>query len=281
MQLKFKRDMHPFHLVAPSYWPILIAVMLFNCIVSLLHYINFFNQTVTGSFYILIYLLTRLSWFQVNICVFFIILWRWFIDIIVEATFEGNHTKKVRQSLYLGINFFILSEIMFFFTFFWAFFHNALSPSINIGYLWPPLFFWKIDPFGLPLLNTALLLASGVTITYSQLALLTKNRETAIDGLICTLGFGIAFIYFQFSEYKYSSFSINDGVYGSIFYLLTGFHGLHVLIGCILLSVSLVRMVKFHFNSDHHLGYEASILYWHMVDAVWLFVFIFLYIWGN
>jgi len=143
-----------------------------------------------------------------------------------------------------------------------------LSPSIFIGGIWPPLYFKQIDVLGLPLLNTVLLLMSGVTITYSHRALLVRNKLLATDGLIWTLVFGLLFILCQLHEYRYSYFSINDGIYGSVFYILTGFHGLHVIIGCIFLSVALYRLTNFHFTSTHHVGYEISVLYWHMVDIV-------------
>jgi cytochrome c oxidase subunit 3 len=134
---------------------------------------------------------------------------------------------------------------------------------------------------GIPLLNTILLLMSGVTITYSHQAILSRNMYLSIDGLVWTLIFGFIFIGLQLFEYRYSFFSINDGVYGSVFFILTGFHGLHVIIGCCFLCVSLYRLLNYHFTSEHHVGYEVGILYWHMVDVVWLFLFIFVYLWGG
>jgi len=122
---------------------------------------------------------------------------------------------------------------------------------------------------------------SGVTVTYSHRALLVRNKNLATDGLIWTLIFGVAFILSQLSEYNYSHFSMNDGIYGSVFYILTGFHGLHVIIGCTFLAVALYRLVNFHFTDTHHVGYEVSVLYWHMVDIVWLFLFLFVYLWGS
>jgi len=122
---------------------------------------------------------------------------------------------------------------------------------------------------------------SGVTITYSHRALLVRNKNLATDGLIWTLIFGVAFILSQLNEYNYSNFSMNDGIYGSVFYILTGFHGLHVIIGCTFLAVALYRLVNFHFTNTHHVGYEVSVLYWHMVDIVWLFLFLFVYLWGS
>jgi len=122
---------------------------------------------------------------------------------------------------------------------------------------------------------------SGVTVTYSHRALLTGNKRVSTDGLIWTLVFGVSFILCQLYEYRYSFFSMNDGIYGSVFYILTGFHGLHVIIGCCFLVTALYRLIHSHFTITHHVGYETSVLYWHMVDIVWLFLFIFVYIWGS
>jgi len=219
--------------------------------------------------------------FYFNCFVLFFIIGRWFRDIVVESTYEGHHTLAVQHGIFCGMVLFILSEIMFFFSFFWAFFHSALSPSIFIGGVWPPAYFQQIDALSIPLLNTVLLLMSGVTITYSHQAVLTRNRVLALDGLIWTLIYGVIFIALQLYEYRNSLFSINDGIYGSVFYILTGFHGLHVIIGCCFLGISLYRLANYHFTCTHHVGYEVGILYWHMVDVVWLFLFVFVYIWGG
>jgi len=279
--LFFKKNLHPFHLVNTSTWPLLVALMLFNCVISLVHLINYFKPPVFDIIYSLVYDITSVNLFTLNCFIFFLILWRWFNDVIIESTYEGNHTLKVQYGIYSGMILFILSEIMFFFSFFWAFFHNSLSPSIAVGAIWPPAYFQEIDALSLPLLNTILLLMSGVTITYSHQAMLTKNRELSLDGLIWTLIFGFSFLCLQLFEYKYALFSLNDGIYGSVFFILTGFHGLHVIIGCIFLGVSLIRLTCHQFNSNHHVGYEVGIIYWHMVDVVWLFLFIFVYLWGG
>lgn len=281
LHLVYKKELHPFHLVNHSTWPIMVSLMLFNCIISFIYQINFYKIPTVKIIGLYFFNEVYITLFYFNCLVLVLVISRWFTDIVVEATYEGNHTILVQKGILSGMVLFIISEIMFFFSFFWAFFHNALSPSIFIGSVWPPAFFQEIDALSVPLLNTILLLMSGVTITYSHQAVLVRNKKLAIDGLVWTLIYGFCFLFLQFLEYRYSYFSINDGIYGSVFYILTGFHGLHVIIGCIFLSVALWRLVEHHFTSTHHLGYEVGILYWHMVDIVWLFLFIFVYLWGG
>nr|AFJ24750.1 cytochrome c oxidase subunit III [Schmidtea mediterranea] len=181
---------------------------------------------------------------------------------------------------------------MFFFGFFWSYFHNCLNPSVFVG-TWPPYLFNGIvvDPFGLPLLNTVLLLSSGVSVTFCHYCVLsnvylelwspTRPSRTHLQwGYYFTLFYGILFLSFQISEYISSYISINSTVYGSVFFLLTGFHGFHVVLGLILLSVSLLRVDYTMFSDFQHLGLECSIWYWHFVDVVWLFLYFFVYWYG-
>jgi len=205
-QLIYKKNIHPFHMVTPSIWPLMVAIMLFNCVLSFIHQINFFKVPtvrILGLFYIEE---INITLFYFNFFILILLFFRWFNDIIIEATYEGNHTLAVQKGIFCGMVLFIVSEIMFFFSFFWAFFHNALSPSIFIGAVWPPLFFREIDALSVPLLNTILLLMSGVTITYSHQAMLCRNRRLAIDGLLWTLIYGLLFLCLQFLEYRYSFF---------------------------------------------------------------------------
>jgi heme/copper-type cytochrome/quinol oxidase subunit 3 len=176
---------------------------------------------------------------------------------------------------------FIISEIMFFFGFFWAFFHSALIPSIFIGAVWPPIGIEVLNPWGLPFLNTLILLSSGVSITWAHRALIAGLFIDTILGLEITISLGILFTCFQVYEYVLAPFAINSGIYGSIFFLATGFHGFHVLIGTIFLIVCLVRQFKFHLMKDHHFGFEAAAWYWHFADVVWLFSFTVIYWWGS
>jgi heme/copper-type cytochrome/quinol oxidase subunit 3 len=214
---------------------------------------------------------------------------------VIEATFEGRHTFAVQRGLRLGFLLFIVSEIMFFFSFFWAFFHSSVSPAIWIGAVWPPLGIQTLNAWGLPLLNTVILLSSGVTVTWAHKTMATprvlpvptdkskfkyRARREVIKSLAATIVLGIFFTSIQLYEYKHTSFAINDGIYGSVFFLLTGFHGFHVLVGTIFLVVCWFRHVSYHFTRDHHLGFETAIWYWHFVDIVWIFLFIFVYVWG-
>jgi cytochrome c oxidase subunit 3 len=205
----------------------------------------------------------------------------WFRDIISEASFLGNHTLAVQKGLHLGFILFIVSEALFFMAIFWAFFHSALTPTVELGAQWPPIGIEPINPFELPLLNTVLLLSSGATVTYSHHSLIKGDRKGTLYGLIATVLLAIAFTGFQVIEYNVSSFTISDGVFGTCFYFGTGFHGLHVIIGTIFLIVALWRMFAYHLTDNHHLGFEAGILYWHFVDIIWLFLYVTIYYWGS
>jgi cytochrome c oxidase subunit 3 len=181
----------------------------------------------------------------------------------------------------MGVALFIVSEALFFLAIFWAFFHSALAPTPELGGEWPPKGIEAVNPFELPLLNTVILLSSGVTITYAHHSLIQGNRDGALYGIVATVILALVFTGFQWIEYTVSSFTISDGVFGSCFYFSTGFHGLHVLIGTAFISVGLWRVLAYHFTDNHHLGLEASILYWHFVDLVWLFLFVSIYYWGS
>ena len=205
----------------------------------------------------------------------------WFRDVISEGTYLGNHTLAVQKGLNLGVALFIISEALFFLGIFWAFFHSALSPTIELGAKWPPLGINSVNPFELPLLNTVILLSSGVTITYSHHSLIQGNRSAALYGALYTIILAIIFTGLQGIEYTVSSFTISDGTFSSCFYFGTGFHGLHVIIGTAFLAVGFWRMLAYHLTENHHLGFESAILYWHFVDVVWLFLYISIYYWGS
>lgn len=204
----------------------------------------------------------------------------WWRDIIDESL-QGHHTTYVQTGLKYGMILFIISEVMFFFGFFWAFFHSSLSPTLEIGCIWPPKGIAVFHPFEIPLINTMLLLLSGVSITWSHHAMIEGYSEEATIGLVLTIILAVIFTVFQAFEYIEASFDISDSIYGTTFYVTTGLHGLHVIVGTILLTVCLFRHYKGHFTPTHHVGFEASIWYWHFVDVVWLFLYAFIYYWGG
>jgi len=205
----------------------------------------------------------------------------WFRDVITEGTKLGDHTKEVVLGLFYGIILFIISEIFAFLSVFWAYGHASLSPAIEIGGIWPPMGITPLNPFAIPLLNTFLLLSSGATITYGHHALIAGNRSAAIEGTLLTIILAIIFTSLQGFEYIQAPFSIADGAYGSAFFVSTGLHGLHVIVGTIFILFGFSRIIIYHLTSGHHQGFEAAILYWHFVDVVWLFLFAVVYCWGG
>jgi len=191
----------------------------------------------------------------------------------------GEHRSLVEDGLKLGIIIFILREVLFFFTFFWSFFHYTFSPTAETGGVWPPIYFKTINPNNIPLVNTGILLSSGVLITWAHRDLL--GNKGGLTPLVLTFTLGIYFLFIQIIEYLISPLTIRDGVYGSIFFIATGFHGLHVIIGTIFLIVIYYRFLKGRFSRWTHLRCEMAIWYWHFVDVVWLFLYRFVYYWGS
>jgi len=168
-----------------------------------------------------------------------------------------------------------------FLAFFWAFFHSSLAPTVEIGAIWPPKGIEVLNPWEIPFLNTILLLSSGASVTWAHHAILAGNRQQAINGLAITIVLAVIFTGFQAYEYLEAPFSITDGIYGTTFYTTTGLHGFHVILGTIFLIVCLYRLINYHFTKQHHFGFEAAAWYWHMVDVVWLFLFVCIYYWGG
>lgn len=262
-----KFNLHPFHLVDPSPWPFFISIALFVLTLGIVLFFHTFKYGAFILFFGLVFLISTM-----------VIWWR---DVIREATFRGQHTLKVTQGLRLGVVLFIVSEVMFFVSFFWAFFHSSLAPSVEIGGVWPPKGLAVLNPLGLPLLNTLILLSSGATVTYAHYCIQSQNLKHGFIAFGATIFLAVAFTLFQAYEYVEAPFNLADGVYASTFFLATGFHGLHVIIGTIFLATCFYRFAKLHFTSRHHLGFEAAAWYWHFVDVVWLILFLFVYIWGS
>jgi cytochrome c oxidase subunit 3 len=258
---------HSYHLVDPSPWPLLGSLGGLSITTGGVLYMHKFE----GGWMVLLSGLIILTY-----TMFF-----WWQDIIREATFESLHTSLVQKSLRLAMLLFIISEVMFFFAFFWGFFYSSMSPVYNIGAVWPPKYIVLLSCYTVPLTNTVFLLSSGVTVTWAHHAILTKSKKHTILGLIFTIIFAILFSGLQCLEYFSAPFYISDGIYGSCFFISTGFHGLHVLIGTIAIVISFLRVVLNHFTNNHHFGIEAAIWYWHFVDVVWLFLFINIYWWTN
>nr|QFQ01349.1 cytochrome coxidase subunit III [Oplophorus typus] len=256
---------HTYHLVEMSPWPLtgsISAMMLTTGLVKWFHQFN--PDLLMLSFAAII--LTMIQW------------WR---DITREGTYQGLHTARVVTGLQWGMILFIVSEILFFFSFFWAFFHSSLAPTLELGNCWPPTGIQAFNPFQIPLLNTAVLLASGATVTWAHHALVESNHTQALQSLGLTVFLGLYFTALQAFEYIEAPFTIADSVYGSTFFVATGFHGLHVIIGSTFLLVCLYRLYMCHFSAKHHFGFEAAAWYWHFVDVVWLFLYISIYWWGG
>jgi cytochrome c oxidase subunit 3 len=208
----------------------------------------------------------------------------WWRDVVKESQTPGLHTPIVRIGLRYGMTLFIASEVMFFVAFFWAYFHFALFPEHVSGAevaMWPPKGTLTFDPFDLPFLNTMILLLSGCTVTWAHHALLNNDQKGLIRGLTLTVLLGVIFTALQVWEYSLAPFQFyNGGIYSSTFFLATGFHGFHVVVGTTFLFVCLIRAMKGHFTPEKHFGFEAAAWYWHFVDVVWLFLFVCIYWWG-
>lgn len=291
--VKFSNS-HPFHLVDPSPWPLVVSFAL-GCL--LFRVALYFHNlcclfSVVSPFVLLI---------SGSVC--------WLRDITREGTFFGCHTLTVKRGLLFAFSLFIISEIMLFFAFFWAFWYIKVNPSIVFGGFWPPLGIVKPAHWQLPFLNTGLLVVSGFWVytvhkriikqkNYSSKKLFGYYRDIESQQyrffkfaklqhrhfylrflLAVAILFGVIFVAVQVFEFYFSSFTIYDSVYGSVFFMITGLHGLHVVVGLILLGVCWFRMHpgRSHFSATSHIGFETAAWYWHFVDVVWLFVFVLIY----
>lgn len=258
---------HPFHLVDPSPWPLFGATSAFIITTGGVLYLHGFSGGGSFLFFGFFYIL--------------FVIYVWWRDIVREGTFEGQHTSIVQLGLRFGILLFIVSEVIFFFAFFWAFFWASLAPVPEIGSVWPPRGIVVLNAWEIPFLNTVILLTSGATVTWAHHSIVVGDRSNALLSLFLTIMLAIFFTGFQVFEYRNAFFTISDGIYGSTFFIATGFHGFHVFIGTCFLLVCFFRTYGYHFTKQHHFGFEAAAWYWHFVDVVWLFLFISIYWWGS
>jgi len=284
-----KKPGHFWHLVNSNPWPFLTAFSLFN--------------TFLGFILHLLLVEEGAKIFTIGIVLVTICLIHWVWDLLLEGNCEGRLTEQVKTLLYIGISLFLISEGMFFFGFFWSNFHFTLAPDHHIGSNWPPQGIQILKHLAIPLLNTMVLLLSGVFATWTHRELLIKDKmdtsrkiimkgrslslttsissqKRKIDSfcsLLITIILALIFTLCQLKEYILSGFQICDSAFGSIFFLATGFHGFHVILGTIFLCVSLYRLYLFGFTEESHLNLEFSIWYWHFVDVVWLFLYISIY----
>ena len=267
---------HDYHLVNPSPWPVVGAASAFILAIGAVSWMHGGNWLIMALGFALV----------------FYTMFMWWRDVIHEAH-AGDHTPVVSLHLRYGMIMFIASEVMFFVAWFWAFFDASLFSDEAIqasrvaltGGVWPPAGTKIFDPWHLPLVNTLILLTSGTTVTWAHHALLNNDRQGLKWGLIATVALGTLFTCVQAYEYAHAQFAFSregeGNIYGSTFFMATGFHGFHVLVGTIFLLVCLFRAMKGHFTPQQHFGFEAAAWYWHFVDVVWLFLFSCVYVWAS
>ncbi|MDJ0995577.1 MAG: cytochrome c oxidase subunit 3 [Dinoroseobacter sp.] len=262
---------HDYHILPPSVWPFVGAVsgfiMLFGAVLWM--------KGLTPAMFAVGFLgviLTMIGWWT---------------EVIRESK-VGDHTPVVIIGLRYGFIFFIMSEVMFFLAWFWSFFKHALYPmdpggmSPAVDGVWPPVGIETFDPWHLPLINTLILLCSGAAATWAHHALVHENnRKDMATGLALAIILGVIFTAFQIYEYTHAGFGFAGNIYGANFFMATGFHGAHVIIGTIFLFVCYMRLRAGHFTQEKHVGFEAAAWYWHFVDVVWLFLFAAIYVWGS
>jgi cytochrome c oxidase subunit 3 len=271
---------HDYHILPPDQWPIIGS---FSALALTGGGVMWMHDNPYGKFVFLLGLLGVLT-----------TMFSWWGNVIRESH-EGHHTPVVQLHLRYGMILFIASEVMFFVAWFWAFFSSAFFPApievvegatqaisdATVAATWPPKGIEVLDPFGFPLLNTFILLCSGTTVTWAHHALIHGDREGLKKGLLCTILLGLLFSFIQGYEYYHAPFDFKGNIYGATFFMATGFHGAHVIIGTIFLTVCLFRAYKGEFTPKHHFGFEAAAWYWHFVDVVWLFLFVSIYVWGG
>jgi cytochrome c oxidase subunit 3 len=262
---------HDYHLVDPSPWPVIGAVGAFILALGAIFYMH------GGTLWAI----------APGLGVVLYTMFMWWRDVRTEAN-TGDHTRVVQLHHRYGMMLFIASEVMFFVAWFWAYFDVALFPNDPAQYLrveetggvWPPASIATFDPWHLPLLNTLILLTSGTTVTWAHHAIIEGDRKGAKQALWLTVALGLLFTACQAFEYSHAAFNYAGNIYGATFFMATGFHGFHVIVGTIFLAVCLIRLYKGDFTPQQHFGFEAAAWYWHFVDVVWLFLFASIYVWG-
>ncbi|MGB3723686.1 MAG: cytochrome c oxidase subunit 3 [Pacificimonas sp.] len=259
---------HDFHILPASPWPLLSA---FVALVAAVGAVMYMHEYAFGGWV-----------FTIGMLGILFCMYSWWSDVVQEAN-GGDHTPVVQLHHRYGMILFIASEVMFFVAWFWAYFDASLFPSTAeaVGGVWPPEGIEVLDPFVYPLLNTLILLLSGTTVTWAHHSLIEGDREGLKKGLWVTIILGALFSCVQAYEYGHAAFGFAGNIYSSTFYMATGFHGFHVLVGTIFLIVCQIRVYKGDFTPKHHFGFEAAAWYWHFVDVVWLFLFIAIYVWGS
>jgi cytochrome c oxidase subunit 3 len=271
---------HDYHLVQPSAWPIVGSIGAFITALGAIH----FFQTIKGNGGLHLFGLQNVPgpWLLIGgagILIYTFI--GWWRDVIKESVVNHDHTPVVKLGLRYGMILFIASEVMFFVAWFWAYFNSALFPH-DVGLTgWPPQGIATFDPWHIPLLNTLVLLTSGTTVTWAHHAIQTGNQKDAVRGLALTVILGMCFTALQAYEYGHAAFAYSGNIYGATFFMATGFHGFHVIVGTIFLIVCLFRAMAGQFTPERHFGFEAAAWYWHFVDVVWLFLFASIYVWGE
>jgi cytochrome c oxidase subunit III len=262
---------HPYHILPPSIWPFIGSVSAFVLFFGVVMWMHQDHFGAAGPYV-----------FGAGLIGVVFTMFSWWVDVVREAH-AGDHTPIVQLHLRYGMILFIASEVMFFVAWFWAYFNAALFPPVvdAVGGVWPPEGMVVMDPFAWPLLNTLILLCSGTTVTWAHHALINGDRDGLIKGLWATIALGLIFTGVQFYEYQHAPFGFADNIYTSAFFMATGFHGFHVIVGTIFLIVCVIRAHKGHFTQRQHFGFEAAAWYWHFVDVVWLFLFISIYVWGG
>ena len=255
----------PFLAVQTSFWPILVSFILFSVIGNTVLWLNLKVSLLSVLFPLLVLVIIAFLWWK---------------DVIRESLI-GYHTHKLEVSLRVGMLLFILSEVFFFVSFFWAFYDASLSPTVELGLSWPPKGIIPLSVYSVPLLNTVILLTRGITVTWAHHSIINNFFNKSIVSLSITVILGAYFMVIQYVEYMEARFAMADGVYGSTFFIATGFHGFHVTVGALFLTYVLIALLRGQLLYNHHFAFEAAAWYWHFVDVVWLILFISIYWWGR